>query len=146
MAKQESHLLVHYWDTRTDGTMLCEFQAVRGIRNKQGRRLIDGVIVLDRQHRWLDRANHNPDYIQGKDIIAVQAKLGRLGMYLLGQALFTRELMRSFQPNSIRTVALCTKTDAVLEPLAEKYGVEVVCIAESEYVDCLDMPVRRGAG
>lgn len=48
-------------------------------------------------------------------------------MYLLGQALFSRELMKTFQPSNIRTVAICKKDDAVLAPLARKHGIEVVC-------------------
>jgi hypothetical protein len=46
-------------------------------------------------------------------------------MSLLGQAFFSRELMRPFKPSSIRTVALCEKDDSVLRPLAEQYGIEV---------------------
>jgi hypothetical protein len=46
-------------------------------------------------------------------------------MYLMGQALSSRELMKPFMPASIRTVALCGKDDSVLRPLAEPYGIEV---------------------
>ena len=46
-------------------------------------------------------------------------------MYLMGQALFSRELMKPFGPASIRTVALCAKDDSVLRPLAEAFGIEV---------------------
>ncbi len=48
-------------------------------------------------------------------------------MYLLGQALFSRELMRVFNPRSVRTVAVCERDDEVLRPLAERYGIEIVC-------------------
>jgi hypothetical protein len=47
-------------------------------------------------------------------------------MYLMGQALFSRDLMRPFLPRSIRTVALCNQDDSVLRPLAEAHGIEVV--------------------
>ena len=47
-------------------------------------------------------------------------------MYLLGQALFSLELLKLHNPKSIRTVAICTAGDAVLESLAHKYGIEVV--------------------
>ena len=51
----------------------------------------------------------------------------RLGMYLLGQAFFSRELIDNrLKPKSVRTVALCALDDAVLRPIAERYGVEVV--------------------
>jgi len=58
--------------------------------------------------------------LAGKDIIVVQAKANRLGMYLMGQALFSRELMKPFRPASIRTVALCAEDDSVLRPPAEE--------------------------
>lgn len=64
--------------------------------------------------------------IEGKDIIVVQTKANRLGMYLLGQAVFSKELMKPLKPKNIRTVAICIKGDNVLEPIASEYGVEVV--------------------
>lgn len=64
--------------------------------------------------------------VAGKDIIVVQVKAQRLGMYLMGQALFSKELMKPFDPKSIRTVALCNKDDSILRPLAEAHGIEVV--------------------
>jgi hypothetical protein len=57
----------------------------------------------------------------------VQGKTNRLGMYLLGQAFFSRELVRTrSKPKSVRTVALCTADDAVLRPIAEGFDIEVV--------------------
>jgi hypothetical protein len=48
-------------------------------------------------------------------------------MYLLGQALFSRLLIEDrFAPRSVRTVALCAADDAVLRPLAVRFGIEVV--------------------
>jgi hypothetical protein len=48
-------------------------------------------------------------------------------MYLLGQAFFSRELIKDrFAPRSVRTVALCAIDDAILHPMAERFGVEVV--------------------
>jgi hypothetical protein len=65
--------------------------------------------------------------IEGKDIIVVQTKRGRLGMYLMGQAFFSAELMKRFNPKSIKSVALCEKYDAVLGPMIGKYpDIEVV--------------------
>jgi len=64
--------------------------------------------------------------IAGRRIVVVQAKASRLGMYLLGQALFSRDLMAEFKPKSIETVAICTKGDARLEQLALQHGIRVV--------------------
>ena len=67
--------------------------------------------------------------MEGKDVIVVQAKANRLGMYLMGQTLFSAQLVRRFKPKSVRSVALCTANDEILRPLLEKYkGMEVVVV------------------
>ena len=65
-------------------------------------------------------------------MIVVQTKNERLGMYLMGQTLFSRELVnRRFHPRSVRAVALVRLSDEVLEPLLREYGCEVeVCPRE----------------
>ena len=88
------------------------------------RRLLDGLIVIDGERR-IALPGEVFD-IAGHDVIVVQTKALRLGMYLLGQALFSRELLEALHPRSIRTVALCSKDDVVLRPIAERYGIEVV--------------------
>ena len=125
MSKHETPLTLRYWKS-VGGTLMLEFRAVKESKC-QGRRLLDGVIVLGGPKRVLTRAEHDSQIIEGKDIIAVQTKTGRLGMYLLGQALFSRDLMRAFGPRSVRTVAICERDDEVLRPLAERYGIEIVC-------------------
>ena len=124
MSKHETPLTLRYWNS-VGGTLMLEFRAVKESKCR-GRRLLDGVIVLGESKRVLTRAEHDSQIIEGKDIIAVQTKTGRLGMYLLGQALFSRDLMRAFGPRSVRTVAICERDDEVLRPLAERYGIEIV--------------------
>ena len=64
--------------------------------------------------------------LAGRDVIAVQSKHRRLGMTMAGQTLFSKELLKRFQPRSIRSVAVCTADDAVLRPLLERHkGCEV---------------------
>jgi hypothetical protein len=124
MSKHETELTIRYWQS-VGGTLVEEFPAVhRGKDHAQ--RLIDGVIVLDGQRR---RARAADVDIRDKDIVVVQTKAGRLGMYLMGQALFSKELMHAFGPRSIKTVAVCIASDSVLKPLCEKYGIEVVVFA-----------------
>lgn len=51
----------------------------------------------------------------------------RLGMYLMGQAFFSAQLIQRFHPRSVVSVALCLQDDAVLRPLFEHYaGMRVV--------------------
>ena len=93
-----------------------------------GQRLIDAVIIVDGDHRIAgSRLEQSRVSLHGHDLIIVQTKADRLGMYLLGQALFSRLLIeRRSAPRSVRSVALCAADDAVLRPLAERFGIEVV--------------------
>ncbi len=87
--------------------------------------MIDAVIIEDGDHRIAYRGESAS--LDGHDIVIVQTKASRLGMYLLGQAFFSRELIKDrFAPRSMRTVALCAVDDAILHPIAERFGVEVV--------------------
>ncbi|MBI3301812.1 MAG: hypothetical protein HYZ72_07005, partial [Deltaproteobacteria bacterium] len=71
--------------------------------------------------------------LQGEDVIVVQAKARRLGMYLMGQALFSAELVKRFKPASIRSVALCRQDDPELRPLLAPFPhVEVVVLDERQ--------------
>jgi hypothetical protein len=112
-----------YWE-RVGGTLLEEYIVVPPSRGV-GPRVVDAVIILGGDHRIALRAENVS--LAGHDLIVVQTKARRLGMYLLGQALFSRLLIEDrFAPRSVRTVALCAADDAVLRPLAERFGIEVV--------------------
>ena len=108
MSKNETPLIRKYW-RQIGGTLIEEFLVVRRSEHN-GQRLIDAVIIPD------------------EDIICVQAKTGTLGMYLMGQALFSPELLQRFKPKKVTSVALCTKDDNVLRPLLERYNIQVVII------------------
>jgi hypothetical protein len=126
MGKLETPMTRRYWE-RVGGTLLEEYLVVPrgpGI----GQRLIDAVIIVDGDHRIAgSRLEQSRVSLDGHDLIIVQTKADRLGMYLLGQALFSRLLIeRRSAPRSVRSVALCAADDAVLRPLAERFGIEVV--------------------
>ena len=109
------------------GTLIEEFPAVCRT-DTNGPRLIDGIIVLDGANRIAKASEID---ICGKDIIVVQTKASRLNIYLIGQVIFSKELMKPFKPRSIRSVAVCTRTDSVLEPLLLAYDdVEIVVYGE----------------
>jgi hypothetical protein len=121
MSKNETPLTRRYWKS-VGGALIEEFLAVKTSKDN-GKRLIDGVIILGEKSEIFKAGEIS---IEDKNIVVVQAKASRLGMYLLGQALFSLELLKLHNPRSIRTVAICTAGDSVLEPLAHKYGIEVV--------------------
>lgn len=122
MSKRETPMTRWYWGL-VGGTLVEEFCAVkRG--SCCGARLLDAVIIKGGDHRIAKQSEVD---VEGKDIVIVQAKCSRLGMYVMGQALFSAELMRRFNPRSIESVALVTADDEVLRPLFEAHeGMKVV--------------------
>ena len=123
MSKLETPMTRRYWK-RVGGTLLEEFLVVpRG--PGVGPRWLDGVIIMDGDHRIASRKERIS--LDGHDLIVVQTKAERVGMYLLGQALFSRLLVEDrCAPRSVRTVALCAIDDVVLRPFAKRFGIEVV--------------------
>ncbi len=110
-----------YWQ-RVDGTLIQEFRVVSRSATCSHRDL-DGLIICGGERRLL-RHLPQPD-LTGWEVIAVQAKTGRLNLPLLGQALFSRDLLARWHPRQVRTVALCGLDDGVLGPLARAEGIEV---------------------
>lgn len=125
MSLHETPLTLWYWD-QIGGTLIEEFQIVPAGPN-QGRRLIDAIIILGTEKQRLPTGATLD--LDGKDIIVVQTKNSRLGMYLMGQTLFSAQLIqRYFSPRSLQSIALCTQSDQVLQPLLEAYdGCKVIC-------------------
>lgn len=120
-----------YW-RQLGGTLCKEFRAVAKTTTA-GQRLLDAVIIPDgpnEEVHWRELA------LMDRDVVVVQAKAKRLGMYLMGQAVFSAELMRPFGPKSVRSVALCTSDDSVLRPLLEAIpGMEVVVVPEEAWAE-----------
>lgn len=127
MSKHESWMTRWYWK-QIGGTLIEEFPAVRRTSHC-GQRLIDGVVLLGGEHRI---ARHSEVDLAGQDIVSVQTKASRLGMYLMGQALFSLHLLERFSPRSIRSVAPCRRTDSVLAPIFEQYPNMEVVVCSTE--------------
>jgi hypothetical protein len=124
MSRRETDMTLWYWEQR-GGTLAEEFLLVPRTQGV-GRRLIDGLIVLGQENRRLPLGGRSID-IAGQDVVAIQTKNSRLGMYLMGQALFTAKLLESFKPRSIESIALCASDDTLLRPILEAYaGCKVV--------------------
>jgi hypothetical protein len=140
MLKLEPHMTRWYW-RQVGGTLIEEFCAVRRTSDC-GQRLLDGVIIRGGEFQ-IARKGDVP--LDGRDVIGVQTKASRLGMYLMGQAFFSAQLVRRFNPRSVVSVALCSKDDSVLRPLFEQYpGMEVV-VCPKEVMADIKAAARRGA-
>jgi hypothetical protein len=122
MSKHETPMTRWYW-RQVGGTLIEEFVAVEGSADR-GRRVLDGVILLGGELRL---AGQSEVSLEDQDVVVVQTKIGRVGMYLLGQAFFSAQLIQRFRPRSVLSIALCSQDDAVLRPLFEQYqGMQVV--------------------
>ena len=104
MSKRETWRTKRYWDS-VGGLLIEEFQAIKPNQKEGiGKRHLDGIIVLGEKKKHQVGGTYD---FKGKDIIVVQTKANRLGMYLMGQALFSSEIMKRYKPRSIKTVAIC---------------------------------------
>ncbi len=132
MSKRETPMTRWYWQ-QMGGTLVEEFCAVPRSQTC-GIRLLDAVIIKGGEKRI---AKQSEVTVEGQDIIVVQTKAERLGMYLMGQVLFSAHLMQRFNPRSVESVALVAKDDDVMRPLLEQYpGMRVVvCPPEVVKID-----------
>jgi hypothetical protein len=123
MSKRERPMIDRYWN-KVGGTLIPEFQVVPQ-SDDVGRRLVDAVILPDLPRNV---AHWREVSLTGQHVIVIQAKASRLGMYLMGQAIFSAELVRTrFAPATVRSVILCSKDDNVLRQYLAPYPeVEVV--------------------
>ena len=122
MSKKETPLTRWYWK-QVGGLLIEEFQIVEGT-GASSPRYADGLIVLG-EPPAISTTRHVD--IADRDVIVIQTKVSRLGMSLMGQVLFSKQLVEKMGPRSVRSVALCTKDDAMLRPLLEAFdGCEVV--------------------
>jgi len=126
MSKHETPLIRAYWQ-QVGGTLVEEFPAVKRTRHNEAR-YIDAVIIPGEETKI---ARAGDVSLEGRDIICVQAKRYRLCMYLMGQTLFSKQLLEiGFNPRSVLSVALCTRDDEVLRPLLEEHdNVRVVVMS-----------------
>lgn len=122
MSKKETPLTRWYWN-QVGGLLIEEFLAVKQ-SPARGYRRLDGLIVLGEANSVSGPIEFD---LTDRDVVVVQTKAERLGMYLMGQTLFSRDLVMSLGAKSVRSVALCLRDDEVLRPLLEKHeGCEVV--------------------
>jgi len=125
LGKLETPMIREYWK-QVGGTLIEEFPATKKTPKSEIRR-IDALILPNGPHKIVHWRDVN---LEGQDVLVIQCKAHRLGMHLMGQTVFSLELIRAFKPKSVHAVALCRKTDSALEPLLDDYpDVEVVVIS-----------------
>ena len=126
MSKHETPMTEWYWrEVLKKGTLIEEYVAVeRADDDSNAPRFMDGLVILDGPFETSDDVRCD---ITGKDVVVIQSKNKRLGMYLMGQALFSRQLILAKGAKSVLSVAVCRKDDKVMRPMLEAHpGIKVV--------------------
>ena len=127
MSKHETWRTRQFWES-VGGLLIEEYLALPQAKDKSSaKRLIDGLIVLGENKSIQSGGSFA---VEGRDVIVIQTKSNRLGMYLMGQAFFSREIMERYRPNSIRTVAICGEGDDEMESLCAVHNIEVIVIKD----------------
>jgi hypothetical protein len=83
MSKLETPMTEGFWVSQAQGLFIAEYPLVFPAKDRSIR-LVDGLILPDEPNgrgNWRDHAS-----ISGKRVIIIQTKVGRMGMYLMGQA------------------------------------------------------------
>ena len=75
-----------------------------------------------------DLADHAT--LTDRNVMVVQTKASRMGMYLMGQALFSARLALACGAKSVRAILLCTAPDSVLLPLLKDFPEVEVWVYE----------------
>lgn len=130
MSKHETPMTRWYWGT-IGGTLIEEYYLVFRGDGCAGR-WVDALMLPERETR-IGTPRESIE-IGSERAVLVQAKASRLGMYLMGQTLFSAELLRArFPLAGIESIALCTMDDKVLRPLLEAHaGCRVVVVAAGQ--------------
>jgi hypothetical protein len=120
-----------YWrEVLKKGTLIKEYVAVeRADDDSNSPRFMDGLVILDGPFEISDDIRYD---VSGKDVVVIQSKNKRLGMYLMGQVVFSRELILAKGAKSVLSVAVCRIDDKVMRPLLLAHkGIEIhICPTE----------------
>ena len=116
MSKRETPMTEGFWLSQANGMFFAEYPLVR-LAADRATRLVDGLILPDEPHgrgNWRDHAS-----LSSRRVIVIQAKVGRMGMYLMFQALFSRLALACCAAS--RSILLCHQPDGVLLPFLKRF-------------------------
>lgn len=127
------------------GKLIKEWMAVRGSKvgeAHRGQRLIDGVFVLDEPG---DSKLGPKDDLRGRRVFVIQSKAKPLGMYLMGQVLFSmRILEKEGGAKVVGAIAVCHEEDVLISRLLKEEDgrCEVLVVPQPEKIsDSFERPV-----
>jgi hypothetical protein len=120
MSRHETPMTRWYWEAVLGrGTLIEECEvAPRTADGRSAARRVDGLVLLDGPREVAPQRRAD---VRGRDIVVIQSKAARLGMYLMGQALFSQRLVERLGARSVRSVAVCAEDDALMRELLEAH-------------------------
>ena len=129
MSKLETPMTEAFWLSQAPGAFIPEYPLVLKASDRQ-RRCVDGLILPQEENRrasWREFPS-----LTGRAVVVVQTKVGAMGMYLMGQAVFSARLALAAGASSARSILLCERPDAALLPLLADFPeVEVWTVARN---------------
>jgi hypothetical protein len=131
MSKHETPMTEGFWESNARGLFIAEYPLVQRSADRAPR-YVDGLILPDEPHRrgkWSDYAS-----LAGRRVIVIQTKTGRMGMYLMGQALFSARLALTCGAASVRSILLCHHADGALLPLLKPFPEVEVWLSDPKNV------------
>jgi hypothetical protein len=108
-----------FWEKYAGGAYIPEYCIVRAIKGHCSVRRLDALISPDEPHGRHGRRTlkgKGYDKLAGRNVIVVQTKAKGMGMYLMGQTLFSVRLVMAQGAKSVRSTLFCTGADSVLLP------------------------------
>jgi hypothetical protein len=114
MSKHETKMTQWYAETHyPKGYLIEEFMALE-VGPKNGRRLIDGVIIFTKPYE-------KRELNLGEPVVVIQSKHRKLGMGLIGQVIVSRDLIERLGADVIKSVGVCTEIDTVMHKMLRKH-------------------------
>ena len=99
-----------------------------GVRNRMGPDTLVPIIIPDEE---IKIACISDVSLEGKDITCIQAKRDRLGMYLMGQAILSKQLQEErFRPKDMLSIARRTVDNSIPKSRLERYDNVTVIVMD----------------
>ena len=126
------------------GQLIMEWMAVRSNKNGEphrGQRLIDGVFVLNEPE---DSDLGPKSDLRGRMVFVIQSKAKPLGMYLMGQVLFSmRILEKECGTKIVGSFAVCHEEDILMSKLLKEEDArcEVLVVPPMDLMNGPELPI-----
>lgn len=126
MSSREDPLVENYWtkyypERQRKGLLILNYTIEHPPKSdpnpRYSKRSIDGIILPDEPWGKMKCREMPRSKLAGKQVVVIQAKAHRLGMCLMGQAVFSPNLFTRYGAIPVKNVAIRGMSDENLKPL-----------------------------